>query len=177
MKKIFIPALIMIPALILLSWSNITGRPVQASIQGIVTETPVTTKEVKGNSYKSLYDSLELSNLGLSRSVYEYAVKGYEQIRDKKGQYLTIVDFSQSSRQKRFYLLDMENGKLVKNTYVAHGKNSGVDMATKFSNVVGSEASSLSFYLTKGTYFGKNCFSLKISGHNQNLKANIKCPE
>jgi len=66
--------------------------------------------------------------------------------------YLTICDFSQSSGEKRLYVIDLENHQLSFNTYVAHGRNSGTDFAKKFSNDPRSHQSSLGFYITRGTY-------------------------
>ena len=89
-------------------------------------------------------------------------------------QYLTIVDFSQSSRKKRFYLLDVKNQELELNTFVAHGKNSGVDQAVRFSNTPESEASSLGFYVTKETYRGKHGLSLKLAGLEDGFNDNAE---
>lgn len=126
----------------------------------------------------SLYDGLKLNEKGLSKNAVDLAVKGYlslqEQGKLKNTDLITIVDFSQSSRKKRFYLLDVKNKKLLENTYVAHGKNSGVDMATDFSNTVGSEKSSIGFYVTKGTYTGKNGFSLRMKGLDQGFNDNAE---
>ncbi len=116
----------------------------------------------------SMYERLELNKLGLSVDAMKYAFKGYEQLRNKgalpNSDILTIVDFSQSSRKKRLYIIDMKNDKVLMNTYVAHGKNSGLDYATKFSNTPESLQSSLGFYVTKGTYFGKHGLSLRLDG-------------
>ena len=116
----------------------------------------------------SLNNNLALTSKGLSANTLEVAVTGYLNLKEqgvlKNENLLSIIDFSQSSRKKRFYLLDIKNNKLIVNTYVAHGKNSGVDVATNFSNIVGSEKSSLGFYITKGTYTGKNGFSLRLTG-------------
>jgi len=85
-----------------------------------------------------LYNTLDLEKVGLSKQTVDYAVKGYQKLLDsglvKNTQYLTIADLSQSSRAKRFYIIDMQNDKLVWNTFVAHGRNSGVDVAKSFSN-------------------------------------------
>jgi hypothetical protein len=116
----------------------------------------------------SMYERLELGELGLSMDAMKYAYKGYEYLRNKgalpNNDILTIVDFSQSSRKKRLYIIDMKQDKVVMNTYVAHGKNSGLDMATKFSNIPESLQSSLGFYVTKSTYFGKHGLSLRMAG-------------
>lgn len=126
----------------------------------------------------TLYDSLRLATKGLSKEALRVAVQGYLSLKEngavKNGGLLSIVDFSQSSRKKRFYLLDVKNNKLLENTYVAHGKNSGVDMATNFSNTIGSEKSSLGFYVTKGTYTGKNGFSLRMAGLDKGFNDNAE---
>ena len=116
----------------------------------------------------SIYERLDLNKLGLSVDAMKYAYRGYENLRKKgalpNNDILTIVDFSQSSRKKRLYIIDMKKDKVLMNTYVAHGKNSGLDMATKFSNTPESLQSSLGFYVTKGTYFGKHGLSLRMAG-------------
>ncbi len=126
---------------------------------------------------QQLYQELELDEAGLKPEVLDYAIAGYEKL-DSQGRVdnpvLTIVDFSQSSRKKRLYLIDMENRRLVTNTFVAHGKRSGVDMATNFSNRMHSEASSLGFYLTKQTYQGKHGLSLRLSGQERGFNDNAE---
>jgi hypothetical protein len=115
-----------------------------------------------------LYCGTNLEALGLSRDAFDYAWKGYQHLVDKKmisrSSYLTICDFSQSSARKRLYLIDVEQGELVINTYVAHGKNSGYEFATKFSNTPESLQSSLGFYITRQTYTGEHGLSLRIDG-------------
>ncbi len=115
-----------------------------------------------------LYDSLNLGKLGLSPVALQYAYKGYQYLLDKgavpNSNILTVVDFSQSSRKKRLYILDVKNFKVLVNTYVSHGKNTGIDMAKKFSNIPESLQSSLGFYVTKNTYFGKHGLSLRLEG-------------
>lgn len=115
-----------------------------------------------------LYKELCLEEKGLSREAFDYAYKGYEHLVVKKRisqpGYLTICDFSQSIRQKRFYLIDIANNKVVLNTYVAHGRKSGGEYARKFSNGFKSLQSSLGFYITKNTYVGENGLSLRLEG-------------
>jgi L,D-transpeptidase catalytic domain len=115
-----------------------------------------------------LYEELGLAEKGLSEQAFEYAYKGYDHLIKKnlitEGTYLTICDFSQSSKQKRFYLIDLANNKIVLNTYVAHGKNSGGEYATRFSNKPSSRESSLGFYITKNIYRGEHGLSLRVEG-------------
>ncbi|MGZ3844431.1 MAG: murein L,D-transpeptidase catalytic domain family protein [Flavisolibacter sp.] len=127
---------------------------------------------------EKLYDSLNLQEAGLTKQAVDYAVKGYEKLVDsglvKNPQYLTIVDLGQSSRNKRFYILDMQNDKLVWNTFVAHGRNSGVDVAKSFSNDPNSNKSSLGFYVTESTYRGKHGTSLRINGLEHGFNDNAE---
>jgi len=116
----------------------------------------------------SLYNEANLEESGLQRSVFEYAYKGYmwllEQHKLEKSDVITICDFSQSSRRRRMYVIDLENKKVLVNTYVAHGRRSGGEYARSFSNNPSSHKSSLGFYITEETYFGKHGLSLKIHG-------------
>ena len=126
----------------------------------------------------ALYHELQLDEKGLSQNALEIAVQGYLRLEEKGAlknpDLLTIVDLSQSSRNKRFYLIDIKNNKLLVNTYVAHGKNSGVDVANEFSNVNGSEKSSLGFYVTSETYKGKHGTSLRIQGMDTGFNDNAE---
>ncbi|HTS45323.1 MAG TPA: murein L,D-transpeptidase catalytic domain family protein [Puia sp.] len=115
----------------------------------------------------SLYDSMKLEKSGLNEKAFEYAWRGYHNLLKQgiiKTNMLSICDFTQSSRRKRFYVIDVKRRKLLYNTYVAHGMNSGVEYATSFSNRPESFKTSLGFYLTTKTYFGRNGVSLKVKG-------------
>ncbi len=87
---------------------------------------------------------------------------------------LTIIDFTLSSTKKRMWVLDMTNNKVLFNTVVAHGKNTGGEFATKFSNKVNSLQSSLGFYITGETYFGKNGYSMFIDGMEKQFNSKAR---
>ena len=116
----------------------------------------------------TLYQAFDLQEIGLNKKAFEYALKGYNYLLYRhwlnRPNILTIVDMSQSSRNKRLYILDMEQHTVLVNTYVAHGRNSGTEFARSFSNSPSSHKSSLGFYITQGTYYGNNGLSLKIRG-------------
>lgn len=126
----------------------------------------------------SLYDRLNLDKLGLSRDAFEYAVKGYHKLQEagkiNRSSIITIIDFSKSSSQKRFFILDLDRVELLCNTYVSHGANSGMEYARHFSNIPESNQSSLGFYRTGGTYTGKNGYSLKLSGLEKGFNDNAE---
>jgi hypothetical protein len=123
---------------------------------------------VSPDASAELYTTIELKKYGLSEEAFEYARRGYRKLLERKmisrTNYLTICDFSQSSKKKRLYVIDMANNKLIINTYVAHGKNSGSEYAALFSNKPESWQSSLGFYVTTNTYIGEHGLSLRING-------------
>jgi hypothetical protein len=77
---------------------------------------------------------------------------------------ITIVDYSQASSEKRLFVLDMNAGKILFQTLVAHGRNTGYIYAKDFSNAASSLKTSLGFYITANTYTGCNGYSLKLKG-------------
>ena len=115
-----------------------------------------------------IYDSLQLGKRGLKKDAFKYAYTGYKKLVEEgkinKEGIVTICDMSQSSRRKRLYVIDLDQYKILLNTYVAHGKNSGAEYARKFSNRPESLQSSLGFYKTKATYWGGHGLSLTLSG-------------
>jgi hypothetical protein len=135
----------------------------------------VTTPLAKARVIMSavLYDSMQLKRHGLSKNAFEVAYKGYEQLLKKgsiaRENILSICDFSQSSRRKRFYIIDLKEKKVLINTYVAHGRNSGAEYASSFSNSPESHKSSLGFYVTNTTYQGGHGLSLRITGVEKNI--------
>lgn len=124
----------------------------------------------------NLYDSLRLGSLGLARQAFDYAMKGFEVMKSAgeiaNDHVISIIDFSKPSSEKRLFVIDLANYKLLFNTYVAHGMKSGKEFATQFSNKPESNKSSLGFYETKGTYIGGNGYSLKLEGVEKGINDN-----
>lgn len=125
-----------------------------------------------------LYDSLQLQSLGLTKQAFIEGVKGYEILRSSgklnNDNILTIADFSLSSSQKRLFVIDIENLKVLYNTYVAHGRNSGKEYANHFSNTPKSNMSSLGFYVTGKTYHGQHGLSLRLEGEEHGFNDNAE---
>ena len=92
----------------------------------------------------ALYRLCELEER-ISFSVFQKSIEGIDLYKPKKS-ILTIVDFSVPSSQKRFFVIDLKAKKLLISTWVAHGKNSGLDLADQFSNKMQSYQSSPGFY-------------------------------
>ena len=96
------------------------------------------------------------------------ALEGYDDRRKwlQNLNYLTVIDYTQHSKDRRFYLIDMRSGS-VQSQVVARGSGSDANndgYADRFSNVEGSKATSLGFFATKGTYQGSNGYSLVLEG-------------
>ncbi len=153
---------------LLISWMNLGWAPKSGKLfNDHGNDSSQLVKDPSTNEITELYDRLDLHEKGLSKQAFEYACKGYKKLLAKKKiqeGYLTICDMSQSSRQKRLYLLDMVHNEIELNTYVAHGRNSGAEYATHFSNRPESLQSSLGFYITRNTYNGEHGLSLRIEG-------------
>lgn len=66
-------------------------------------------------------------------------------------------------------MIDVMTGKLLFNTLVSHGRGSGKEMATEFSNDVNSFKSSLGFYVTGNTYSGEHGYSLRLEGQEAGI--------
>jgi len=177
---LFLAAALLIQFLFVFATSRHFGTLLKAGNSSDLPANPATGTLAEGDvpvkNTVSLYDSLHLQEFGLSRNAFEYAVKGYQVLlasgRLNNEKLLSIVDFSLPSSKKRLFILDLENNKMLFNTYVAHGRNSGKEMAHEFSNEPESNKSSLGFYVTGDTYIGKHGFSLRLLGEEKGINDN-----
>ena len=77
---------------------------------------------------------------------------------------LPVIDYARRSRERRLWVLDLERGEVLAHELVAHGRNTGEDVARQFSNRHGSYQSSLGTFVTGSTYRGKHGLSLRLQG-------------
>ena len=77
---------------------------------------------------------------------------------------LAVIDYGLPSTVPRLWVFDLEQGRLLYRELVAHGRGSGEDLATVFSDVPGSFTSSLGAFVTGETYTGRNGYSLRLRG-------------
>jgi len=141
---------------------------------GAIAKTIVkTTNIAKVETAVAVYDSLHLNDLGLSEEAFQYAVKGYDYLKEKgkiiNEKVISIVDFTRPSSEKRLFVIDLQSCRILFNTYVAHGQGSGREFANRFSNIPESYQSSLGFYLTSDTYTGKNGYSMHLFGMEKGI--------
>ena len=125
------------------------------------------------SSCRQLYQEMQLEGI-VNFTAFEQAIAGYNKIEEKSKEILTLVDFSKPSTEERFYVFDMRHKKLLFSSLVSHGKNSGGNYATSFSNENGSLKSSLGFFLTENTYQGKNGYSLVLNGLEKGINDRAK---
>ncbi len=125
----------------------------------------------------NLYYKLDLRDRGLEQEVFEQALDRFDSIKNRhslRRDILSIADFTQSSASKRLYVIDLQNEKILFHTWVAHGKNSGGEFATSFSNIEGSKKTSLGYYLTAETYNGSNGYSMRLDGLDSGINNNAR---
>ncbi|MGZ5432495.1 MAG: murein L,D-transpeptidase catalytic domain family protein [Thermoanaerobaculia bacterium] len=105
---------------------------------------------------------------GLKADVLRMALRATgcaaEQGLVKRRNLLTVIDYSLPSSQPRLFVFDLSAKKILFRELVAHGKNSGGNVANFFSNSPGSLATSLGLFVTAETYVGSNGYSLRLKG-------------
>ena len=165
---ILVVALLVIPSLI--ASSNNAPHPEYKNNELVIAARAADEAALVLAEAGMIYESMGLEELGLPKSAFEYAFKGYKRLINEglvTNNLLTVADFSQSSRKKRLFILDVDQHKVVMQTYVAHGQGSGKEYANSFSNKPESHKSSLGFYITRNTYMGQHGLSLVLDGLEQ----------
>lgn len=118
--------------------------------------------------------AFEYASAGVPREAFEAAMAGFYDVQGRKKDILTLIDFTLPSTARRLWVIDVAARRVLVSSHVAHGRGSGGNYATSFSNESGSHQSSLGFYLTAETYTGGNGYSLRLNGlsaENSNARA------
>lgn len=125
-----------------------------------------------------LYTSIKYTKTRPDFDLFRKAFIGYLNLKSQNKlssqPILTIIDFRLPSRQNRLWIIDLDKKKIVHESVVSHGKNSGNDFATNFSNVNESNMSSYGFYVTGSTYIGKHGHSLYLDGQDAGYNCNAR---
>jgi hypothetical protein len=125
-------------------------------------------------AYKNLHsDKFALPKL----ESFAEALKGYYSFKQKgviKKEILTLIDFSLSANSKRLWVIDLTTGDVLFHSLVAHGRNTGQEFASNFSNASESYKSSLGFYSTGEIYNGKHGMSLRLDGLEKGVNDNAR---
>jgi len=135
----------------------------------------ITRKISATKDESSAMKSILASTTGLQPNVLKLGLKAYHwasKHADVKKPYLTIVDFTTPSKNKRLWVINLNTDKVVMKELVANGKNSGLYNGTRFSNAHGTLESSLGVYLTGVTYYGTDGLSLHVHGLQAGINTN-----
>lgn len=111
----------------------------------------------------------------LNPKVLQLALTAYKNAKregDVKKPILTVIDYSLPSNKQRMWVFDIKKERLLYHTYVAHGKKSGLNLASHFSNKESSKQSSLGTFITTDTYFGHKGYSLNLKGLDKGFNDN-----
>jgi hypothetical protein len=114
-----------------------------------------------------LFDGLSRAAPGLDRQVLKQALVAM-QCALKHGaepaQRLAVIDYAQPSTARRLWIFDLQKQSLLLSDLVAHGRHSGENFATRFSNTQDSYQSSLGLFRAAESYSGKHGYSLRMDG-------------
>ncbi|MFE3866898.1 murein L,D-transpeptidase catalytic domain family protein [Flavobacterium sp. LS2P90] len=167
------------PAILFLLFSFTTSKP---SLPETKTTKTVLYAKTMTNSIDAkiemVYNSLHSNEFGLPKlESFTEALKGFYLLKEKglvQKDILTLIDFSLSSSTKRLWVIDLTTNTILYNSLVAHGRNTGEDFASSFSNAAESYKSSLGFYSTGEIYNGKHGMSLKLDGLEKGINDNAR---
>ncbi|MBP4136646.1 murein L,D-transpeptidase catalytic domain family protein [Flavobacterium geliluteum] len=127
---------------------------------------------------ESVYHMIDSNHFVLPEmKSFSEALKGFYLLKEKgliQKDILTLVDFSLSSNTKRLWVIDLVANKILFHSLVAHGKNTGDEIASFFSNQNSSNKSSLGFYATGEVYQGKHGLSLRLDGLEKGVNDNAR---
>ncbi|WP_337968616.1 murein L,D-transpeptidase catalytic domain family protein [uncultured Flavobacterium sp.] len=127
---------------------------------------------------ESVYNTLNTNNFKLPElKTFSEALKGFYLLKERgiiQKNILTLIDFSLSSNSKRLWVIDLTTNTILFNSLVAHGRNTGEEFASAFSNSNSSFKSSLGFYATGEIYRGKHGASLRLDGLENGVNDNAR---
>ena len=140
----------------------------EAVIDAAPVQVSVVTRPVATPTFGSAIDPVLAETEGVSPDVLQMALGAIE-CAVTNGDLaapptLTIIDYSRPSVEPRLWVFDLASGRLLFKELVAHGRNSGDNMATRFSDAMNSHQSSLGLFVTRDTYVGNNGYSLRLDG-------------
>lgn len=125
------------------------------------------------STFEAIYQRMGLEAL-LSREAFTNGLKGLQQFHPAK-RIIAICDFTKPSSVERFFVLDLDNQRLLLSSLVAHGRNSGLARAVRFSNQPESNQSSLGFYRIGGLIHSpKHGQALLLDGLEKALNGNAR---
>ncbi len=134
---------------------TLKAQPVAPAVESVQSVTPIESVA-----------SAKTINRIYPESLYKQAIDAITADKTLAGRRIAcLVDFSKPSHEKRLWIVDLQTGECLLNTWVSHGKGTGRSAIAKtFSNVLGSECSSLGRFVPREVFDGKHGLSLRLSG-------------
>ena len=121
-----------------------------------------------GMTESALVDHVVESTGGPARAALEAALRAYDRAQQAgviaNPGLLTLIDYTRPSLDRRLWVIDLRSGAVLFNELVAHGRGSGDNLATAFSNDDNSHKSSIGLFVTRDVYVGHNGYSLRLDG-------------
>ncbi|MFO3705527.1 murein L,D-transpeptidase catalytic domain family protein [Xanthomonas codiaei] len=131
----------------------------------VMTASPVS---LLGAPRAGLIDALARQAPALDRKVLALATEALQCARQRRQVHdervLSVIDYSRPSTERRLWVFDLARQRLLFKEWVAHGRNTGENLAATFSNTDGSFQSSLGAFTAQESYTGQNGYSLRLEG-------------
>ena len=124
---------------------------------------PKTGFSLESAKIDKLYKAMGLDKKGLNKKVFKRAIEGYNNLTDKGNGYLGIFDTTQGSDKKRYYMLDLNNLKLIGQTEIKEGSGNMADITT--ANKSGSHATLSGFEKVGSSYKSQKSWEKGILLH------------
>lgn len=145
---------------------SISGTPVRATSAAAAKTAPATTAQATAPAFNiersvALRDGVNADVLNLALGAVACGVASGDLEAPPT---LTLIDYSLPSTTPRLWVFDLHTGKILFRELVAHGRNTGDNMAVHFSDAMESRASSIGLFRTADTYVGHNGYSLRLDG-------------
>jgi hypothetical protein len=125
---------------------------------------------------RQLHAALGPAAADLRLEVLEQAAVGYLTLhptgRIERAGLLAVADMDLPNTTPRLWVLDLQQGRVLHRSLVAHGQGSGFLRARRFSNLEKSACTSLGFYRTADTYDGIHGYSRRIEGLDKGQNSN-----
>ena len=130
---------------------------------------PAASVEMRASRFRSIANAPDQPLLQASLAAFDRAMRlGVV----KNPTLLTVIDYARPSTEPRLWVLDLEEGRVLYRELVAHGRGSGDNYATSFSNVAESHKTSLGLFVTEASYVGRNGYSLRLHGLDPGVNDN-----
>lgn len=120
---------------------------------------------------KMLHEQAPDLNEGVINKVLT-ALKCAAAYTEERNNILSVIDYSLPSNEKRLWVFNLREKKLLFHTYVSHGIKSGTLLTDTFSNKNNSKASSMGVYKTEKAYYGREGLSLRLEGLDKSFNDN-----